>query len=405
MRPDRGRHGAEHGFGVRQGNAAHQVNNRMLASVGVHSPPLRPSGPATLAVRPRRRKDRRLRFALARPGQDDRVEPASGRVAVMKCIVALAVGLGLALAGGARAQTDDYPSRTVTFICPFPAGGGTDILTRMLAQELQDKLKRPVIVENRVGAGTVIAASAVAKSPPDGYMLFIAPVTTLAIGPSIYKTLPYDTVKDFAPIGLVGSAQFALVASPALGAKTLPELIALIRSRDGQMSYGTSGASTPHHLFMEMFLKMIGARAQHVPYRGSVAAVTDVVSGQIPMMIVDLAVAMTLIQEGKIIAYGVTSPNRIRAMPDLPTIAEAGLPGYAATGWFSVVARAGTPRPIVDKINGVLMAYLTRPDVRDRLTTLAIEPLTSTPDELEKFIPAEIAKWAKVVKDAGIEPQ
>ena len=327
--------------------------------------------------------------------------------AMRTILLGLWLGSGL-LATGAdnvRAQADDYPSRTVTFICPFPAGGGTDILTRMLAAELQDKLGKPVIVENRPGAGTVIAASAVAKSPPDGYTLLLAPITTLAIGPSVFKTLPYDTVKDFAPVGLVGSAQFALVANPALGANTLPDLIALIKSKNGQMSYGTSGASTPHHLFMEMFLKTIGATAQHVPYRGSVPALTDVVSGQIPMMMVDLAVAIPLIREGKVKAYGVTSPNRIAAMPELATIAEAGLPGFAATGWFSVVARAGTPRPVIDKLNAVLMPYLKRSDVQDRLNAFAIEPRTSTPDELEKFIPAEIAKWAKVVKDAGIEPQ
>ena len=195
------------------------------------------------------------------------------------------------------------------------------------------------------------------------------------------------------------------MANPALGAATLPELIALIRSKSGQMSYGTSGASTPHHLFMEMFLKMIDAKAQHVPYRGSVPALTDVMSGQIPMMMVDLAVAMPMIAEGKVKAYGVTSATRIKAMPDLPTLAEAGLPGYAATGWFSVVARAGTPRAIVEKVNEVVTAYLRRPDVQDRLRAIAIEPLTSTPDELEKFIAAEIKKWAQVVKDAGITPE
>ena len=307
--------------------------------------------------------------------------------------------------GCAGAQTLDYPNRTVTFICPFPAGGGTDILTRLLAAELQDKLGKPVIVENRPGAGTVVAASAVAKSAPDGYTLFIAPVTTMAIGPAIHKQLPYDTVKDFAPIGLVGSAQFALVANPSLGAKTLPELIALIKSRNGQMSYGTSGPATPHHLFMEMFLKAIDAKALHVPYRGSVPAMIDVVSGRIPFMMVDLAAAMGQIREGKVIAYGVTSPDRIKAMPELPTIAEAGLPGFAATGWFSVVARAGTPRPIIDKLNGILMPYLRRADVQDRLTALAIEPRTSTPDEMERFLASELVKWAKVIKDAGIEPQ
>ncbi len=313
--------------------------------------------------------------------------------------------VAVALLGQPAVAADDYPQRTVTFLCPFPAGGGTDILTRLLASDLQDKLKRPFVVENRPGAATQIAASAVAKSAPDGHTLLLAPVTTLAIGPSVFKSLPYDTVKDFAPISLVGSAQFALVANPSLGAKTLPELIALIKSKNGQMSYATSGASTPHHLFMEMFLKMIGATAQHVPYRGSAAALTDVASGQIPIMMVDLAVALPLIQDGKIKAYGVTSPTRVRAIPDLPTISEAGLPGFTATGWFAVVARAGTPRLIVDTLNRVLTDYLKRDDVRDRLQSFAIEPLVSTPGELEKFIATEIAKWSQVVKDAGITPQ
>ncbi len=319
--------------------------------------------------------------------------------------LAFVLGLAAVSAAGAQSTADDYPQRNVTFLCPFPAGGGTDILTRILAAELQDKLKRTVIVENRPGGGTIIAAQAAARAAPDGHTIFLAPVTTLALGPNIYKTLPYDTVKDFAPIGLVGSSQFGLVANLKLGAATLAELIALIKSRDGLMSYASSGASTPHHLFMEMFLKMIGAKAQHVPYRGSVAALTDVISGQIPFMVVDLAVAMGAIQEGKLKVYGVTSPDRIKAMPDLPTVAEAGLPGYGTNGWFSVVVAAGTPRPIIDKLNGVLMPYIKRPDVQDRLNALAITPLTSTPEELEKFIPAEIVKWAKVVKDAGIEPQ
>jgi tripartite-type tricarboxylate transporter receptor subunit TctC len=327
----------------------------------------------------------------------------------MKRNVAPGLFLGFALSGVAalsvHAAADDYPQHTVAFICPFPAGGGTDILTRMLAQELQDKLKQPFIVENRTGAGTQIAAAAVAKSAPDGYMLLLAPVTTLAIGPSVYKSLPYDTVTDFAPVGLVGSAEFALVAKPSLDAATLPALIALIRSRPGALSYGSSGRSTPHHLFMEMFLKMIGGSAQHIPYRGSFPALTDVVAGRIDMMMVDLAIAMPMIKAGQVRAYGVTSPTRVKAVPDLPTLAEAGLPGYAATGWFSVVARAGTPRATIDRLDQVLMAYLKRPDVEEKLEGLAINPLTSTPDELERFIPAEIEKWARVVKDAGIVPE
>lgn len=318
-------------------------------------------------------------------------------------MIRFAALLLLVLSTGARA--DEYPQHTVTFICPFPAGGGTDILTRMLAAELQDKLKQPFIVENRAGAGTIIAASAVAKSPPDGHTLLLAPVTTLAIGPSVYKSLPYDTVKDFAPVGLVGAAEFALVANPSLGAATLPDLIALIRSKPGALSYGSAGRSTPHHLFMEMFLKMIGGRAQHVPYRGSVPALADVVAGEVQLMMVDLAVAIPMIEAGKVRVYGVTSGKRVAAVPDIPTLAEAGLPGYAASGWFSVVARAGTPRSTVATLNGVLMPYLKRPDVQEKLKNLAINPLTSTPDELARYIPAEIAKWARVVRDAGITPE
>ena len=319
--------------------------------------------------------------------------------------LAFVLGLAAVSAAGSQSAADDYPQRNVTFLCPFPAGGGTDILTRILAAELQDKLKRTVIVENRPGGGTIIAAQAAPRAAPDGHTIFLAPVTTLALGPNIYKTLPYDTVKDFAPIGLVGSSQFGLVANLKLGAATLAELIALIKSRDGLMSYASSGASTPHHLFMEMFLKMIGAKAQHVPYRGSVPALTDVIAGQIPIMIVDLAVAIPAINEGKVKIYGVTSTERIKAMPDVPTIAEAGVPGYGGTPWFSVVAPAGTPRPIIDKLNRVLTTFISRPETQDKMNALAISPWTSTPDELAQFVPAEIKKWAQVVKDAGITPE
>ena len=305
----------------------------------------------------------------------------------------------------APAQTDDYPRRPVTFMVPYPPGGGTDILVRMLAEELRDKLKQPVVVENRPGAGTLVAAGMVAKSPPDGYTLLLAPVTTLAINPSVYKALPYDPVKDFAPVGLVGSADFVLVVNPSLGVKSVPELIALIKSKPGQMNYASAGTGTPHHLFLAMLLKMAGLQMQHVPYRGSVAALTDVMSGEIPLMIVDLPPALPLIKDGKVRALAVTSRARVAAAPDIPTIAEAGVTGYAATGWFSVVARAGTPRSTIDKINQVLTAYLQRANVKERLQDLAIQPFTSTPEELERHIASEIIKWGRVVKEAGITPE
>jgi tripartite-type tricarboxylate transporter receptor subunit TctC len=310
--------------------------------------------------------------------------------------------VALLLAALAPARADDYPQRTVTFVCPFPAGGGTDILTRMLAQELQDKLKQPFIVENRPGAATILAASTVAKSAPDGYTLLLAPITTLSLNPNVYKSLPYDPVKDFAPIGLVGQSEFVLVANPKLGAATFADLIAQIKAKPGEMSFGTSGRGTPHHIFMELLIRMADLKMQHVPYRGSGPALTDVVSGEIPLMIVDLAVALPMIHEGKVKAYAVPSPERVKALPDVPTIAEAGIPGYGATGWFSVVARAGTPRQAIDTINRVLSDYIRRPEVQDKLLAIGIRPRTSTPEELAAVIVSEGEKWGRVVREAGI---
>jgi tripartite-type tricarboxylate transporter receptor subunit TctC len=314
---------------------------------------------------------------------------------------ALALAFGFSVVAAASAQAPDYPQRNVTFICPFPAGGGTDILTRMLAQELQDKLRKTVIVENRPGAGTIVAAQAAARAAPDGHTIFIAPVTTLGIGPNVHKSLPYDTVKDFAPIGLVGSAQFALIANPSLGAKTLPELIALIKSRNGELSFASSGASTPHRLFLEMFLKMIDGKAQHVPYRGSVAALTDVISGQIPFMIVDLAVAMPAINEGKVRAYGVTSAQRVRAMPELPTIAEAGVPGYATVAWGGVIGPARLPSEIILKLHQEVKKALASPNVVERYKQLDTEPDGGTPEEFMALVKRETPKWAEVIRRSG----
>ncbi len=303
------------------------------------------------------------------------------------------------------AQSNDYPNRTISFVCPFPAGGGTDVLVRLLAADLQDKVKRPVIVENRPGAGTLIAAGAVAKASPDGYTLLLAPVSTLAIAPAIYKKLPYDPVKDFAPVGLVGSAQFALLANPGLGVSTLTELIKLIKSKNGELSYGSSGIGTPHHLLMEMFLRMIDAKAQHIPYRGTAPALTDLISGQISLMMSDLSASLGAIQDGRLKLYSVVAPQRFKAFPNVPTIAEAGFPGFAAGAWFSVVVPAGTPPPIIDKLNNVMSTYLRGFEAQEKLNALAIAPVTSTPQELATLIPTEIVKWAKAVKDARIEPQ
>ena len=306
---------------------------------------------------------------------------------------------------GPPVLADDYPQRAVTMVVPLPPGGATDVFARLLAQELHEKLHQPFVIENRPGAGTTVAAAAAAKSPPDGYTLFLAPMTALAVSVAIYKSLPYDPVKDFAPIALVGQSEFVLIANPSLGAKTFAELIALIKSRPGQLNYASAGPGSPHHIFMELLQRSAGLRIQQVPFRGGVHAVTAVVAGEIPLMIADVASALAMIRDGKVKTFAVPSPGRVAALPDVPTFAESGLPGFAATSWYSIVTRAGTPRSTIDKLNAVLTGYVARPDVQDKLAAIGIRTLTSTPEELEKFIAAETGKWAQVIKDAGITPE
>ena len=318
----------------------------------------------------------------------------------------VAAGLVLGLLAGVSlvrpAAAQNYPERSVTFLVPYAPGGGTDIYSRMLADELRDKLKQPFVIENKAGAATQIAASALANAPADGYTLMMGSSTTLAMNPSLYNKLSYS-VDDFAPVALVGSAYFVLLANPSVPAKTLPELIAYIKSQPpGSLSFGSSGAGTPHHLFMEMFLSMIGAKMTHVAYRGSVPALTDVVSGQIPMMIVDLTPAQQLIDDGKVRAFGITSPVRAKSAPNIPTIAEAGLPGYAGEGWFGVIAKKGTPEPIINVLNKTISDYIKRPEIAEKVYATGIQPRTGTVDEFAKFIPAEQAKWSKVIADAKI---
>jgi tripartite-type tricarboxylate transporter receptor subunit TctC len=298
-----------------------------------------------------------------------------------------------------------YPQRPVTLVVPFPAGGATDLIARLLANELHEKLGQPFVVESRPGAGTTLAAAAVARATPDGSTLLLATTSTLAIAPSVYKALPYDPLKDFAPVELVGTTDFVLIGDPALAAEGLPALIALLRAKAGSMSYASAGIGTPHHLIMAMFLREAGAAAQHVPYRGSPSALTDIVAGRVPLMMCDLTAALPLIRAGKLKAFGVATAMRSPQAPDIPTIAQAGLPGFAASGWFSIVAPAGTPRAAIDALNKVMTAYLVRPEAAEKLAAAAMRPLTSTPEELARFIIYERAKWAAVAASAGNEPQ
>jgi tripartite-type tricarboxylate transporter receptor subunit TctC len=302
----------------------------------------------------------------------------------------------------ARAEAA-YPSRTIKMIVPYPAGGTTDLLGRLIADQLKSGFGATVIVENKPGAGTTLGAEQVAKSEPDGYTLLMATSTTLAINKTLYKNLPYDPVKDFAPVGLVAGVPFALIINPTIPAKTLTEFIAYAKSKPG-LAYASAGNGSPQHLGAEMIKTAAGIDIRHVPYRGSVPAMLDVIAGHIPFMVVDLQPALQQIREGKVRVLGVTTPKRIAAAPDIPTLAEAGLAGFELVAWQGVVAPAGTPRAIVDQLAAQLGKLTADPATRDRLTALSLEPLPpSTPDSFAAYIKAEVDRWAVIVRNSGAE--
>jgi tripartite-type tricarboxylate transporter receptor subunit TctC len=313
-------------------------------------------------------------------------------------------GGGLALLAGLPALAQAaYPSRTIKLIVPFPAGGTTDLLGRLVADQLKTGLGATVVVENKPGAGSTLAAEQVARSEPDGYTLLMATSTTLAINKALYKKLPYDPVKDFAPIALVAGVPFALIVNPQVPAKTLAEFIAYAKSKPG-LAYGSAGNGSPQHLGAEMVKAAAGIDIRHVPYRGSVPAMFDVISGHIPFMVMDLQPVLQQIGEGKVRALGVTTPKRIAAAPDIPTLAEAGLPGFELVAWQGVVAPAGVPRTIVDQLAAQIGRLMTDPATRDKLTAISLQPLpASTPDSFADYIKTEIDRWAPIVKNSGAE--
>ena len=316
------------------------------------------------------------------------------------------IGLGGGLIGAAappaRAQAA-YPSRNIKMLVPYPAGGTTDLLGRMVADQIKRGLNAVVIVENKPGAATTLCAEQVARSEPDGYTLMIATSTTLAINKTLYKKLPYDPVTDFAPISLVAAIPFCLIINPSIPAKTLAEFIAYARANPG-LAYGSAGNGTPHHLGAEMLKSSAGIDIRHVPYRGSVPAMLDVIAGHIPFMVVDLQPALQQIREAKLRVLGVTTSKRVAAAPDIPTLAEGGLTGYELVGWQGIVAPAGTPRPVVDALAAQIAKLLADPETATKFNTLALEPLIgSTPDSFAAFIKTEVDRWADIVKKSGAE--
>ena len=316
------------------------------------------------------------------------------------------VGSGLAMLGSRSVLAQGaYPSRNIKMIVPYPPGGTTDLLGRLIAEQIKTGLNAIVVVENKPGAASTLGAEQVARSEPDGYTLLMATSTTLAINKSLYKKLPYDPVKDFAPVALVAGVPFALIINPAIPAKTLAEFIAYAKSNPG-LAYGSAGNGSPQHLAAEMLRSAAGIDIRHVPYRGSVPAMLDVIAGHIPFMIVDLQPALQQIKEGKVRVLGVTTPKRVAAARDIPTIAEGGLAGYELVAWQGVVAPAGTPRPVVDALAAQIKKLLDNPSTRERFTSIAIEPLPeSTPDSFGDYIKSEVDRWAEIVKKSGAEAE
>ncbi len=317
----------------------------------------------------------------------------------------LGVGGGLIMLARPAAAQNAYPSRNIKMIVPYPAGGTTDLLGRLIADQIKTGLNAVVVVENKPGAGTTLGAAEVARAEPDGYTLLMATSTTLAINKTLYKKLPYDPVKDFAAIALVAAVPFALIINPAIPAQNLAEFVAYAKANPG-LAFGSAGNGSPQHLGAEMLKSAAGIDIRHVPYRGSVPAMLDVIAGHIPFMIVDLQPALQQIKEGKVRVLGVTTPKRVAAAPDIPTIAEAGLTGYELVAWQGVVAPAGTPRPIVDALAGQISKLLSDPATRERFTAIAIEPLpVSTPDSFADYIRTEVDRWTTIVRNSGAEAE
>jgi tripartite-type tricarboxylate transporter receptor subunit TctC len=316
------------------------------------------------------------------------------------------LGGGLTLLASRPALAEAaYPNRVIKLIVPYPPGGTTDLLGRLIADQIKGGLNATVIVENKPGAGTTLGADLVAHASPDGYTLLLATSTTLAINKTLYKKLPYDPVKDFAAISLMASVPFALIVNPSIPAKTLAEFIAYAKAHPG-LAYGSAGNGSPQHLGAELLKTQAGIDVRHVPYRGSVPAMLDVIANHISFMIVDLEPALPQIREGKVRVLGVTTPKRVAVAPDIPTMAESGLPDYQLVAWQGLVAPAGTPREVVDALAAQMAKMLADPATSGRFATLAIEPLPgSTPDSFASYIKTEVDRWAMIVKSSGAEAE
>ena len=305
------------------------------------------------------------------------------------------------LAASLAAHAQDYPAKPVRWVVPFPAGGPLDIVARVIGVRLSETWGQPVIVDNRPGAGGNIGAEVVAKSAPDGYTIVMGALSTHAVNVSLFRKLPYDPVRDFAPVTLISEVPNVLVVNPAVPAKTVAEFIAYARANPGKLNFASGSTGSAGHLAGELFKTMARVDMTHVPYKGAAPAVTDLLAGQVQLMFDNLASALPNIRAGRLRALAVTTKKRSAFVPELPTIAESGLPGFDVSTWFGVMAPAATPRPIVNRLHDGIVRALAHPDVKERLAAMGAEPVGDTPEQFGAFVKSEIAKYAKVVKDSG----
>ena len=317
---------------------------------------------------------------------------------IARLIATTAVVLFLALV---PATAQDYPARTTTIICPYAPGGATDILARMLGRELEQRLGKSFVTDNRPGAGTVLAAHMVAKAQPDGYTLLMGTSTPLAINAMLHRKLPYDPDRDFVPLALVANVPFVLVVTPSLPVKSVADLVKYAKDNPGKLSFGTSGPGSPHHLFMELFKTMTGTEMVHIPYKGSVPALTDVIAGRIPVMFVDLAPSLQFIKNGNVRAIGVSSKTRVPQLSDIPPVADS-VPGFEAVAWQMLVAPSGTPKPIVDRLHAELKSIEAQPLFKEQVANLGTVPVdTPSVAEMQAYVKSEIVRWGKIVEKSG----
>jgi tripartite-type tricarboxylate transporter receptor subunit TctC len=320
---------------------------------------------------------------------------------MMQSVVKAAATLIIAAATLGTASAQDYPNRPITLVVPYAAGGGNDVMARIVADKMSRTLGQQIVVENRAGAGGTIATRQVAKAAPDGYTLVIGGTGTLAVNPTLYANVGYDPRKDFAPVGLIGTSALVVLVHPSIAASNIRELIALAKKEPGKLNYASAGVGSGIHLGTVLFEQMADIRLTHVPYRGTGPALTDLVGGHVAIYFSSLPSAIGIAKEGKVRPLAVTGAQRSDVFPDVPTVAEAALPGFEAVLHYGIAAPAGTPRQIVDKLNAALRDALAAPDTRERMAKDGTEPLPSTPDEYAADIDREETKWSAIVKKSG----